>query len=133
VRQVGTPQDLYGRPAHADVAEFMGYRNLVPTTAQPAGNGVQVTIGGASLTGVPMEAISGSAIAAVRPEDLSATADGPIVLTVEAAEYRGRDFYGFGRTQDGTELFFRSESRVGSGETIRVGAPPERVLVYGAR
>ena len=27
VRQVGTPEELYARPAHADVAEFMGYRN----------------------------------------------------------------------------------------------------------
>ena len=33
VRQVGTPEDLYARPAHADVAEFMGYRNLLPSRA----------------------------------------------------------------------------------------------------
>ncbi len=26
VRQIGTPEELYIRPAHADVAEFMGYR-----------------------------------------------------------------------------------------------------------
>ena len=29
MRQIGTPEELYARPAHADVAEFMGYRNLV--------------------------------------------------------------------------------------------------------
>ena len=29
MRQVGTPQELYARPAHPDVAEFMGYRNLL--------------------------------------------------------------------------------------------------------
>ena len=41
-RQIGTPEELYARPANADVAEFMGYRNLVPlveprppTTASP--------------------------------------------------------------------------------------------------
>ena len=36
VRQVGTPEELYARPAHADVAEFMGYRNLaaVPRLSQ---------------------------------------------------------------------------------------------------
>ena len=51
-------------------------------------------------------------------------------VTVEAAEYRGRDFYGFGRTPDGTELFFRSDLRVHDGEHVRVGAAPERVLVY---
>src|SRR5450631_3843482 len=29
VRQVGTPQQLYAEPAYFDVAEFMGYRNLI--------------------------------------------------------------------------------------------------------
>ena len=32
VRQVGTPEELYARPAHPDVAEFMGY----PQPASPA-------------------------------------------------------------------------------------------------
>ena len=31
---------------------------------------------------------------AIRPEDLAPAADGPIAAMVEAAEYRGRDFYG---------------------------------------
>ncbi len=165
VRQIGTPEDLYGRPAHADVAEFMGYRNLIPTTAVPNGNTITVTVGGATLPATAVAPIDGStldgatatctatagtagtgaalkshavtrpvsdspAIAAIRPEDLSATPDGPITATVEAAEYRGRDFYGFARTSDGTELFFRSDSRVGAGDTIRLAAAPERVLVY---
>ena len=33
-RQLGTPEELYARPAHADVAEFMGYRNLFPCRAE---------------------------------------------------------------------------------------------------
>src|SRR6185437_1084799 len=78
VRQVGTPEELYGRPAHADVAEFMGYRNIVETTATPAGNGVSVTIAGASIGGTPVEPVSGKAVAAIRPEDLMASPDGPI-------------------------------------------------------
>ena len=130
VRQIGTPEDLYARPAHADVAEFMGYRNLVETTATPSGNGVTVTIAGATLTGTPVEAVNGPATAAIRPDDLVATPDGPITATVEAAEYRGRDFYGFARTADGTELFFRAETRLNSGDQVRLSAPPDRVLVY---
>ena len=39
VRQVGTPEELYARPAHADVAEFMGYRNLLPSRASANGDG----------------------------------------------------------------------------------------------
>ncbi|MBN8905552.1 MAG: TOBE domain-containing protein, partial [Rhodospirillales bacterium] len=120
------------RPAHADVAEFMGYRNLVPTAAEPAGELVRVQIGGAAFAATPMEPIAGRAVAAIRPEDLSPAAEGAIEITVEAAEYRGRDFYGFGKTRDGTELFFRAEHRVGAGETLRLSPAPGRVLAYAA-
>jgi putative spermidine/putrescine transport system ATP-binding protein len=130
VRQIGTPEALYARPAHADVAEFMGYRNIVETVATPAGNGVSVTIAGAAIGGTPVEPVNGKAVAAIRPEDLVASPDGPISAVVEAAEYRGRDFYGFARAGDGTELFFRAEVRLQAGETVRLAAPADRVLVY---
>jgi len=134
VRQIGTPETLYARPAHADVAEFMGYRNMIETKAGRAENGTMpVTIAGAALRGVPVECDSpGPAFAAIRPEDLTPAADAPIAATVEAIEYRGRDFYGVARAADGTELFFRAEQRAAPGETLRLGAPPERVLLYGA-
>jgi len=132
VRQIGTPEDLYARPAHADVAEFMGYRNLVRTRAEPSGNGLTVTIGGARFPAVPMETVSGPAIAAIRPEDVSPASGGSIPATVEAAEYRGRDFYGSARTPDGIELFFRSEVRVKAGETVHLEPAAGRVLAYGA-
>src|SRR5438105_14318174 len=32
VRQVGTPAELFARPAHRDVAEFMGFRNTLAGT-----------------------------------------------------------------------------------------------------
>ena len=130
MRQVGTPEDLYARPAHPDVAEFMGYRNLLPTQARNVGNTVTVSVGGAPLTGTPMEPLNGAAIVAIRPEDLTPSADAPITATVEAAEYRGRDFYGFARMTDGTELYFRAEQRVSEGEVIHLGASTDRVLVY---
>ena len=106
---------------------------LPPTQATPAGNGVQVRIGGAVVLGVPMEALNGAAVAAVRPEDLTVAPDGPIAVTVEAAEYRGRDFYGFGRTQDDTELFFRSDRRVGNGDAVRLAVRHVHDVVAGRR
>ncbi|HST74817.1 MAG TPA: ABC transporter ATP-binding protein [Acetobacteraceae bacterium] len=134
VRQIGTPEELYARPAHADVAEFMGYRNIVPTDAVPSDSGtVAVTVGGARLLGVPIERLgAGRALAAIRPEDFTPAPDGPVAVTVETIEYRGRDFYGVGRAADGTELFFRSEERVAEGDALRLGVVAERVLVYGA-
>src|SRR5208282_1570293 len=66
-QQIGVPEDLYARPANPDVAEFMGYRNMIRATARPsvAGvpTGVIVTIAGAELPGTAVgETFSGPAI-----------------------------------------------------------------------
>jgi putative spermidine/putrescine transport system ATP-binding protein len=130
MRQVGTPEELYGRPAHPDVAEFMGFRNVLPTVAT-FGETLQVLLGPASLAATAVNVTrSGPAMLAIRPEDLSPRAGGPIVAVVQTAEYRGRDFYGVAVTAEGTELYFRSEDRVVAGETLTLGADPARVLVY---
>jgi putative spermidine/putrescine transport system ATP-binding protein len=139
VRQIGAPEDLYARPAHPDVADFMGYRNLVATTARATPNGLAVTLAGAEILGTPVGAavgaavggaVGGAATVAIRPEDLTPAPEAPIAAVVEAAEYRGRDFAGIARAADGTDLYFRAETRVRPGETIRLGAPAGRVLVY---
>ena len=132
VRQVGTPEELYARPAHADIAEFMGFRNLLPTRIGVARGGLsEFAIGAVTMQGTPVAAIEAAdATVAIRPEDLVARADGPLAATVETAEYRGRSFFGTARTGDGLELFFRSERQVKVGEAIRLGADPGQVLIY---
>jgi putative spermidine/putrescine transport system ATP-binding protein len=133
VRQVGTPTELYARPAHADVAEFMGYRNVLSARVlDGSGTGdVQVSVGGAALKGVAVErSPTGQAIVAVRPDDLKPANDGPVAATVESAQYHGRDFYCSGRASDGTELYFCSALPVQKGDTVRLAADPARVLIY---
>ena len=131
VRQIGTPEELYARPLHADVAEFMGYRNIVASRATPTGNGAsQVAIGEAALLGTPVDAHEGQVVIAFRPDDLTPRADGPITATVTTAEYRGRDFFGKAATSAGTELYFRSDEKVAPGEAIRLGVDPGRLLIY---
>ena len=99
-------------PAHADVAEFMGYRNQIRSRATKAGNLLSINIGGVGLQGTPIEALAdGDIVAAIRPDDLKVTSDGPLAVTVESAQYHGNDFYCSGRTADGTELYFRSEQK----------------------
>jgi putative spermidine/putrescine transport system ATP-binding protein len=131
-RQVGTPEQLYSAPANAEVAEFMGYRNLVTSHAEAAGELVAVTVGGGRLMGTPFEAVGGQVVVAIRPDDLKPAADGPISAKVEIAEYHGRDFYCVARGTDDTDLYFRSDQRVVAGEVVRLGAAPSRVLVYPA-
>jgi putative spermidine/putrescine transport system ATP-binding protein len=131
VRQVGTPEDLYARPAHADVAEFMGYRNQIRSRATRAGTLVDVGIGSVSLRGTPVGTQGGEdVIAAIRPDNLKVAADGPLSATVESAQYHGRDFYCSGRVGDGTEVFFLAEHGLRKGDTVRLAADPSHVLVY---
>jgi len=131
-RQIGTPEDLYSRPTSADVAEFMGYRNLLTSPAQTVPGGVSVMIGGVQILGTPMAPINGKATFAIRPDDLHPTADGPIPATVEIAEYHGRDFYAVARGSEGEDLYFRSNKRVTAGEIVHLAAARERVLVFPA-
>jgi putative spermidine/putrescine transport system ATP-binding protein len=132
VRQVGPPDELYARPAHADIAEFMGYRNLLPARVVSSEAGVaRIAIGDVELTGTVIETLTGTtALAAIRPDDLVPGVDGPLAATVAAIEYRGRGFFGTAHTAAGAELFFRSDAKVEPGETLRLGADPARVLIY---
>jgi putative spermidine/putrescine transport system ATP-binding protein len=131
VRQVGVPEELYARPAHADVAEFMGYRNLIRCQASNAGNLVNLRIGGAAVQGTPVGAAAeGPVVAAIRPDDLKVSAGGPLAVTVESAQYHGREFYCCGRTSDDGELWFCSKHRVANGDAVQLAADPGRVLVY---
>ena len=131
-RQIGTPEDLYARPASADVAEFMGYRNLLTSPAQMTVDGAAVTVSGARVLGTAMGTVGGRATVAICPDDLQPTADGPIAATVEIAEYHGRDFYAVARGTGGEDLYFRSDLRVAAGEVVHLAASPARVLVYPA-
>jgi putative spermidine/putrescine transport system ATP-binding protein len=131
VRQIGTPETLYARPADADVAEFMGYRNILRAQATRQGKITHLAVGAATLFGTPVEAVAdGPALAAIRPEDLTPHGEGAIDAVVQSAEYRGRDFYGVARAAGDLDLYFRSEERVEIGQTLSLGADPSRVLVY---
>ncbi len=131
-RQIGTPEDLYVRPTSADVAEFMGYRNLLSSPVQTVSGGVSVMIGGVQILGTAMAPVDGQATVAIRPDDLHPTPDGPIAATVEIAEYHGRDFYAVARGSQGEDLYFRSNEHVSAGEVVHLAAARERVLVFPA-
>ena len=73
-RQIGTPEDLYARPAHADVAEFMGYRNLFRSPGRDRRRRRRRhDRRRRGCIGTPMDAVGGDAIAAIRPDDLRPT------------------------------------------------------------
>jgi putative spermidine/putrescine transport system ATP-binding protein len=129
VRQIGTPDELYANPAHRDVADFMGFRNMIPATVQ---GGVAV-VGGTPMPARPIGTVAdGAGLVAVRPEDLVPGPDAPLAATVLSSEYRGRDFYGIATMADGVELFFRAATRPATGEAIRLGPEPGSALLYAS-
>ena len=133
VRQVGTPDDLYNRPAHLDVAEFMGFRNRVRgRVVSHDGPRVTVAVENAAVCGHARDGLApgDAATLAVRPEDLVAADDGPLVAEVTSSEFRGRDHTGFARMADGTELVFHSTAGVAAGQAVRLRPDPARTLVF---
>ncbi|WP_030436967.1 ABC transporter ATP-binding protein [Actinoplanes subtropicus] len=132
VQQVGAPEELHTRPANRHVADFMGYRNLLPmrvVSASPAF--VEVEGGGMTLRGTAIGELTAGdeAMAGVRPEDLR-LGEGGVPATVEVVEYQGRELAVEARTEQGTMLHLRAAERPSPGDKISVVADPARVLVF---
>ena len=133
VRQVGTPSELFARPAHRDVAEFMGFRNALTGIVQRGADGrASIGFDTTVVSGLAQADVrDGEAgVLVVRPEDLVAAPDGPVKATVVSTEFRGHDFTGFARMTDGTELVFTAPAAAEPGSTVRLAANPERALVF---
>ncbi|MFE9255960.1 ABC transporter ATP-binding protein [Streptomyces sp. NPDC006879] len=86
IAQVGTPTEVWRRPASAFVARFLGFDNVVPATV--TGSAAQTAWG---RIGVPAGAAEGECQLLVRPNGirLVAPADG-LRCTVESRTFRGQ-------------------------------------------
>ncbi len=137
IRQVGTPHELYERPAHLDVAEFMGFRNrFTGKVVSRQGERATVSAGSFSVSGTVAEDLQpgASAVLAVRPDDVTLSGDTPggVSVTVEAIEYRGREYVGIARTPDGVEIIFHADNAAAPGSTVSLSIDPARALVFSA-
>ena len=96
VEQFGTPVELYQRPASVFVAGFIGSpaMNFMTVTAA---DGALTLANGATIA-CPVS-YSGEALLGVRPEDLTADADGPMRLVVEMVEQLGANTLVHGRLE----------------------------------
>ncbi|WP_284747357.1 ABC transporter ATP-binding protein [Amycolatopsis sp. RTGN1] len=132
VQQIGTPEEVYAQPVNSYVASFMGYRNLLDVTVTGAtGSSVTVEGAGARLTGRG-SLTEGPAKVAIRPEDfvVGDGAENALDVTVEIVEYHGRELSISARLVSGTQVYFRTDKRLAPGDTVRIGVPAERVLVF---
>ena len=142
VQQIGTPEEVHTKPATWHVADFMGYRNLLPLTASRVdGDAVVVPLGGTTVEGVGQHpgdpdasalAAGDQVVAAVRPEDVRLGNDDVTGLRgrVEVVEYQGRELAAEVALPDGTRLHTRTDRKVEPGEHVSITITPGRLLVY---
>jgi putative spermidine/putrescine transport system ATP-binding protein len=137
VRQVGTPDDLYARPASLDVAEFMGFRNrLSGEVVGSAGAEATMRIGAALVRGVAASplAMGARATLVMRTADLSTAPPDASTISarVTAGEFRGDSFVCSGASEGAGELWFTSPTRLAVGEAVHLRVDPARARLYPA-
>jgi iron(III) transport system ATP-binding protein len=89
--QVGTPTDIYTRPADRFVADFIGLMNFIPGRVLSR-DGEATTVeflGGHLLNVADRSALGGACLVAIRPEDIILSPTAPIRCRVEACNYAG--------------------------------------------
>ncbi|HEX6681348.1 MAG TPA: ABC transporter ATP-binding protein [Candidatus Limnocylindrales bacterium] len=87
IRQVGTPREVFGRPANTFVANFIGSTpmNLLPGVAVEGG----VEVGGFTIELAAPPTVGEKLTVGVRPEYLSVGESGPIEGVVSIVEHLG--------------------------------------------
>lgn len=89
--QIGTPAEIYHKPADTFVGTFMGDAGFLPITA------------GASALG-PVEGAGPDSVAMVRSDDLRFTADASGDVEIVRVEYHGTEWHMTVRMADGTRV-----------------------------
>ncbi len=117
VAQVGTPMDLYRRPANRFVAGFIGSpaMNILPARLLPSVAGAAAEVG-------------------IRPEDLRPAGDGAFSGTVTLCERLGEVCVVHLALADGTALVAKlpGEAEVRRGERLSLSVAPDRVHRFDA-
>jgi putative spermidine/putrescine transport system ATP-binding protein len=134
IMQIGAPEELYQRPNHVEVADFMGFRTrLAGRVASVSGGEAVIEAAGARIAATMRDPLKpgDAAILSVRPEDLVAVEGGDgIPVKVTSMEYRGRAFFGMARAGNGADLYFRSDRQLPRGADTKLKPVDGRTLMF---
>ncbi len=151
VQQIGTPQDIYSKPANIFTADFMGYKNIWEGKIVrfiENGDEVEMTLDVNGITivskmcskndkvrKVTMEHAfeSGKKIlTAVRPEDILSGSSpvNCIDCSVDLIEYLGKVSNVSANLRNGLKIDARTECNASAGDSIKLSLPPEKVLIF---
>lgn len=116
LEQVGTPQEVYGLPRTAFVANFLGRSNLISGTA--AGEWADTALGRVSLS----QPAQGAVMLSIRPEQLHFGEAG-VTARVKSREFGGRDTLYTLALADGQEVLVHSHAPAEppEGAEVRLG------------
>jgi sn-glycerol 3-phosphate transport system ATP-binding protein len=135
VEQIGTPLDVYHRPATAFVAGFIGSpaMNLLP--GRMAGEGVDIGEGVTLPLDKPANQAGRAVLAGIRPEHVTiAAADGGHPkLAIDAIEILGADSMVHGRLGGGTMTVRVSDSVASAiGDVVPLCLSADRISLFDA-
>jgi putative spermidine/putrescine transport system ATP-binding protein len=152
IQQVGTPADIYRRPANLFVADFMGFKNIWPariTDVKENGEEMEFAIAIEGISLISKETYTCSdkvrkeglleafrkgknVFTAVRPEDvlIGDSTINRIDSQVRIVEYLGQVCQISAMHQNGTRIDLKSESLVKVNETIPLWIHPEKILIF---
>ena len=141
--QIGTPMDVYDKPASVFVAGFIGSPAMNFLAAKVGANGRSVELAGIGDTRISMQLLSTVPAAAgspvtvgLRPEHFVPTDHGALELEVDLAEPLGADTLLHGRFGHARELVtVRLPGNVPAkpGEKRRYAVSPERLHLFDAQ
>jgi sn-glycerol 3-phosphate transport system ATP-binding protein len=140
--QIGTPMDVYDRPASTFVAGFIGSpaMNFLAAKVSADARSVDVAGTGAAPVTLPLgratTAAAGAPVAlGIRPEHLHPADDGPLAFDIELAEPLGADTLLHGRFGESRELVTVRQSGhvlAKPGERRRFKAEPGHLHLFDA-
>ena len=142
LQQVGSPRDVYAKPANRIVADFMGLVNLLPARVLSVSSGAGIVGAGALRLTLPLPrgASTGDAVdLAIRPEailllPLGAAPDGAVPARIEEQTYLGNLSEYYVALADGTRLRVQTDAGIErrAGDAVLVVIDPERCYVFAA-
>jgi spermidine/putrescine transport system ATP-binding protein len=138
ILQVGGPRDIYERPTHQFVANFIGETNFLKGAAKAFSKGklkVELNAGGEVWAEVAEGAPqSGNVTVIVRPENasVSTTSSSALAGTVSNVVYFGTDTHVHLKLADDTPFTLRSQNVSGSENSLKIGDSVRIALAVGA-
>ncbi|WP_353471452.1 ABC transporter ATP-binding protein [Salipiger sp. H15] len=132
IEQLGTPEDIYNRPATRFVAEFMGAPPMNLLAAAPVAGGLQIEGTGQVLPCTPR----GAALVGIRPEALKlAPMDGALSLagTVDLIELTGPEkIVSVALGGRSVTMTVPAETPIALGQAVTLYADMSRLSVFDA-